>query len=690
MKTPWQKRYRGIVISSAVFILLLVVMFGIQMFFVFTNNHNHAVQNKLTESIYHLMDLDKSVHNILLHMNEKPQEPLSETLLDGFNTQLQNIDGSVQQLKAGLDIYQYSFKLVPLHDLDQNNLITSIEQEWANVRSKIDRVPETGFLSDSTNRYQLIEAEEKIDLVTTHYRLLFNLTAQSIAYSDLAQNILMITRFLIAIGYFLLIAMIFVPRLRKEDQQLLQKQQDYEAILGSMNEGLFLLDLNFNISPQYSRALTRYINFKPRHQMNLYSILEDLVPKSQVQLLERFLKQVLNPRVKQNLISDLNPLNRVQVRNQQGEDRWLSFSFRRVIDSEQKVTAILASVRDTTDNIVTEKRLENEREHSDMQLEMLTAILRVDHSLLQSFIRNVVASANRMNNILRRPSLRTIDFRAKIEDLFREAHSLKSEASALDLRMFVNLTTKMEEKLQAMSKQEHLRGNDFFGFTIDLEDLMSNVERTEQLLKRLGGIKVDNAEQLAREINQVAENNSAGLAQYFQQFARNIAERQGKLVTVELSGFEQHHLTAEQLDHVKEILLQLVRNAVVHGIENPKHRKAIGKSPEGLIHIELNSQNDKFQINVSDDGAGINLEALREKAARMPEFTDIDVKSLSPKALYPVMFVQGFSTAVHVTEDAGHGVGMGVVRERIKALNGKLSIESEPSIHTQFTLQFSS
>lgn len=690
MNINWQKRYRGIIVSTILFIGLLVLMFGVQMFFVHTNNHNHNTQNQLTETVYHLMDLDQSVHNVLLHMSEKPNERLSATLFDHLTTQLQNIDNDVNQLKTGMDVYQYNFQLISLHQLDQNNLISSITNEWQAIHEKVAAVPQNALLIDPSLRPQLIEAEGKIDLIIAHYRLLQNLVTQSSAYSDLAQNILMVLRILVAIGYFLLITIIFIRRLKKEDLALIRKQQDHEAILSSVNEGLFLIDLDFNVSPQYSHALNRYLNFKPRPQMNLYYVLEDLVPKSQVQLLERFLKQVLNPRVKQNLIGDLNPLNRVQMRNQQGEDRWLSFTFRRVMDHEHKVTAILASVRDTTDNITTEKRLENEREHSDMQLEMLTAILRVDHSLLQSFIRNVVAGANRMNAILRRPSPRAIDLRSKIEDLFREAHSLKGEASAMDLRLFVNLTTKMEDKLQAMSKQEHLRGNDFFGFTIDLEDLMSNVERTEQLLKRLGGIKMENIEQLAREIDQVAESNSSGLSHYFQQFAQQIASRQGKLVNVELSGFEQHTLSPQQLDHVKEILIQLVRNAVVHGIENPKHRKAIGKNPEGLIHIELSSQNEQYQIVIADDGAGINLDALREKAHTMPEFANMNVSTLAPKALYPVLFVSGFSTAVHISEDAGQGVGMGVVRDRLKALNGKIAIESEPSVHTQFTLQFSS
>ncbi|MDO4435210.1 MAG: ATP-binding protein [Cardiobacteriaceae bacterium] len=691
IQNSWKKRYRGIIISSILFIFSLLIFFGAQQFFAHTNNHNHEIQNKLITTAYHLMDLDKSTHDALLHMSEKPQEAITATLMDNLNNQVNYIHALIQELEQGMKVYQYNFRLGSLQELDNNNLINSILTEWKATQSKVSPLlSQSAFPYDDTLRYKLLEVDTHVDLLISYYRLLNTLVTQSAGDSELAQNIIMVTRIFIAILYLFLLFFIFIRRLRQQDQEMMTIHQDYQSILDSVHEGLFLIDLNFNVSTQYSKALHQYVQFKPRHQMNLYHVLDDLVPKSQIQLLERFLKQVLNPRIKQNLIGDLNPLNNIQVRQADGEDRWLSFQFRRVIDAEsKKITGILASVRDTTENITTEKRLENEREHSDMQLEMLTTILRVDHQLLESFIRNVVAGSNRMNGILRRPALRSIDFRSKIEDLFREAHLLKGEASALDLRLFVNLTTKMEDKLQILSKQEHLRGNDFFGFTIDLEDLMSSVEKTEQLLKRLGGIKVENAEQLAREIHQATENNASLLMQYFEQFSQDIATRQGKLVTLEMAGFDQHTLDNDKLDILKEIMIQLVRNAIVHGIENPKQRKAIGKNPEGVVHIELNAHGEQFELCVSDDGAGINLEALREKAAVLPEFMGQDIKALSPKALYPILFVSGFSTAVHVTEDAGQGVGMGAVRERLQAINGKLGIESEAGAYTRFHIRFS-
>ena len=136
---------------------------------------------------------------------------------------------------------------------------------------------------------------------------------------------------------------------------------------------------------------------------------------------------------------------------------------------------------------------------------------------------------------------------------------------------------------------------------------------------------------------------------------------------------------------IGEIAIQLLRNAVVHGIETPDVRNKRGKLPVGHVHMSLQEQGDKFLLTVEDDGNGIDYDAIAQKAVALGKYTAEEATKLDKRALISLLFTPGFSTAEKSTEDAGRGVGLDIIKDRIVSLGGTVNVASRLHGYTRFS-----
>jgi two-component system chemotaxis sensor kinase CheA len=173
----------------------------------------------------------------------------------------------------------------------------------------------------------------------------------------------------------------------------------------------------------------------------------------------------------------------------------------------------------------------------------------------------------------------------------------------------------------------------------------------------------------------------------FRQFVRtvrDVATAQGKLATVEVRG-EDVGVDMNVIEHLRDPLTHIVRNALDHGIEMPDERRAAGKDKCGHLLLQAWHEGGSIVIQVQDDGAGLERARIIERARAMGYTSDLD--KLSDGEVYRLILDAGFSTASKVTEFSGRGVGMDVVRRNVEQLRGSISIESRPGAGTTFTLR---
>lgn len=215
-------------------------------------------------------------------------------------------------------------------------------------------------------------------------------------------------------------------------------------------------------------------------------------------------------------------------------------------------------------------------------------------------------------------------------------------------------------------------------------------ERVAELtLPRMSAVSIglDELEQLTREIqDSVMAIRAQPVRSVFQRMprlVRELAMQTGKSVRLVTEG-EGTEVDKTVIERLIDPLTHMVRNAIDHGLEKPDVRRAKGKSEEGTLKVVALHRSGRIVIEISDDGAGINRDRVRQIAidkglisadARM---TDEEIDNL--------IFLAGFSTAEKISDISGRGVGMDVVRSSIQALGGRISITSRPGLGSTFTM----
>ncbi|NQZ99636.1 MAG: chemotaxis protein CheW [Myxococcales bacterium] len=171
-----------------------------------------------------------------------------------------------------------------------------------------------------------------------------------------------------------------------------------------------------------------------------------------------------------------------------------------------------------------------------------------------------------------------------------------------------------------------------------------------------------------------------------QRTAREIARRLGKRVEVIVLHADVE-LDRSILDRLSDPLVHLIRNAVDHGIEMPDVRVASGKEETGRIEIEAFREKDSIRIEVRDDGAGIDLDSVREHAVEAGLLIADLAEDLPPDEIAAFVFHPGLSTAKEVSDLSGRGVGMDAVRATIESLGGSVDLTTRPACGTNTMLR---
>jgi len=162
----------------------------------------------------------------------------------------------------------------------------------------------------------------------------------------------------------------------------------------------------------------------------------------------------------------------------------------------------------------------------------------------------------------------------------------------------------------------------------------------------------------------------------FPRTVRDVALACGKQVRIEMEGKETE-LDKTIIEAIKDPLTHLVRNAVDHGIEISEVRQAAGKDPEGLLFLRAFHEGGQVNIEISDDGAGLNYEKIRNKARQKGLITADQAARMTEREIANLIFMPGLSTAEKVTNVSGRGVGMDVVKTNIEKIGGTVDVQSK-------------
>lgn len=246
-----------------------------------------------------------------------------------------------------------------------------------------------------------------------------------------------------------------------------------------------------------------------------------------------------------------------------------------------------------------------------------------------------------------------------------------------------------------------------------------NVERLEQLMNLVGELVIDQAriaqvgrkfhqrlgsDEGAQELEQISDHMSRTISnlqdhvmkvrmlpmehlfQRFPRLIRDLSQSLGKKVEWRIEGNETE-LDRTLIDEISDPLIHLIRNALDHGIESADERERRGKPENGRLTITAAHEDNHVQITVSDDGAGIDPDKMKQSALGKGLITAEQARQMSADEAIRLIFYPGFSTAGTISEVSGRGVGMDIVRKHIGQLNGIIDIDTRLGEGTTFRIK---
>ncbi len=249
----------------------------------------------------------------------------------------------------------------------------------------------------------------------------------------------------------------------------------------------------------------------------------------------------------------------------------------------------------------------------------------------------------------------------------------------------VSLFESTEEKFDPLEFDRFTRLQELTRFMNESVHDVLTVQQT--LLKNLDKASAALAAQtyLNRELQQnlmsIRMVPFANISERLYRIVRQTSKEKDKKAKLELHGTEVE-LDHNVLDRMTAPLEHMLRNAIDHGLESPQQRERAGKPPVGVIRLSLRQENNELIFELSDDGAGINLARLRQKAVElgMPQLDE----NSSDEQVMQLISTPGLTTATEVSEVSGRGVGMDVVRSEITALGGRIEVSTKRGKETRF------
>ena len=485
----------------------------------------------------------------------------------------------------------------------------------------------------------------------------------------------------LALFNFGFILLKFLRRLNENDRKVEAAQRETAEILSTVGEGLFLLDAQFRIGTQYSASLAQILGRAIQPGGDFRDILRSMVSAPVYASACDYIALLLGDRVKESLVAALNPLVSVEVSipGMAGStaQRFLTLQFNRVIE-DGKISHLLATVTDVTAQVELERALNEARNKAKAEVEVMLDLLKVNPAALGQFLGDAERKLLEINDRLRNAG-GPMDNRRAIDAIFRLVHTIKGEAAMLGLGMFEDLAQQFEIMLASLRRKGAVSGNDLIALPLPLDEMLQRVALVRDLTTRLAAYH--DAFASPQSVDTFETQLSA--------LAQRIAQDHGKQVQLVAKLNHMEALPAKTRDEIKEITVQLLRNAIVHGIEPVTERSVLSKPLAGSIYVGLNAaEGGEYELMLRDDGCGLVPSRIRDALLQSGRYGEAQLRELDDRQIIMKIFEPGFSTAGQVGRDAGHGVGMDVVQQKIQKLSGKLRISTRRDAYTQFSIRF--
>ncbi|MDR1905116.1 MAG: hypothetical protein LBQ88_22900 [Treponema sp.] len=454
----------------------------------------------------------------------------------------------------------------------------------------------------------------------------------------------------------------------------LQSQRDTITIMqDNLKAGIFLMDKDFIIQPQYSAALEDILMADELAGKDFVSLLSSSFTAKDMEGVRDYFSMMINRTVSPKKLENMNPLSELTyVSAGSNKEKILRCEFAS-IDRGNEEIFILATIEDISREKRLQKKLEEEQRKQEGEMRSLFEIIQVEPLVLRDFISDVAYNFNQITTILRDQNIKSHD---AIVEIYQHIHAVKSDAFILGLEDFGYKLHELESELKQLRQMDTIDFKNMLRITVNIEKIFQEQDKLNTIIEKLS---LFNAAGGSRS----QFNTESMLAESLKQACEKIARELQKKVQLQM---EVEPLALKNIPRreIKETLIQLIRNAVYHGIESPDERIAQGKSEVGIIALSIELENDNLHIILKDDGRGLDFDSIRKRAEERRLINN--ASKVNKNYLTHVLFMPGFSTSDSEGAYAGRGIGLSLVRAHIHDLHGTIKLQSVQGKGTIFTI----
>jgi len=488
-------------------------------------------------------------------------------------------------------------------------------------------------------------------------------------------------------------------KLQEIKAQVMERERSLRNLLNNAGQGFLTFGEDLLIDPEYSLEC-RNIFDREIGELSFPALLGEFDPE-QKQFLENILTRIWQEKdpARRNLYFPL--LTDELVIN----NRCIHIDYKIINPTEhcQTMEKFMVLLTDITEKRSLQSQMETERNILKMVVKVV-----VQYSDFTEMVREFTHfHEQKMGELL----VRDDSLKAKLLDLYREIHTFKGNFSQLGLIHIVKRLHEAETKLTAMIKNaDNISLNEVRMFLESLQlskwmhDDLAILEEIlgEAFFKQEDTIAIDKSKLLdiekkmlallspveckllLPEVRKLRFKPFKDLLNSYSEYVVDIAERYDKLITAfEIEG-DDFSADTEQYHDFSRSLIHVFRNIVDHGIETVDERTLAGKEEFGQIHCRLDLHKDRIELMIRDDGAGIDLDEMRERALEKGLFDEETLQAMSEEEVIELIFRDEFSTKQFVTELSGRGIGLSAVKYEVEKLGGTIRVDTTVGEGTTF------
>lgn len=457
-----------------------------------------------------------------------------------------------------------------------------------------------------------------------------------------------------------------------------EANQRTRDIMDNLHEGFFMIETNLRVSDTTSRSCLDIFR-QPIAGMEIGGALglapgqEDFLRNAIEQLFEDFMPLEVN-------------LSLLPKKLLTRDNRILGFTYTPILAANKSPEKLIVEAVDLTQSIRLQEAFEKNQRLNEALLRILS-----DKEPFRDFLRDskkeLELLAGDCEEALAKRLLHTLKGNSAVmglEAVAQRIHTIETEFETISLaaqQSFLQISAQeIEEEFQTFLKKH----GDIL--QISWTENKASFALSEAELKFLRFYlkhEQEGQRELAEKIlTRLSYRSIKSILVGFDMMSLRLCEQLGKQVRFKLIGGQQK-LDPLVYGPLLKSLVHSLRNAIDHGIEDPEQREALSKNPEGYVQFKFERTADRMiRISIQDDGAGIKIGRIREKAIEEGLISSLEAESMTREAILLLIFKDGLSTAEQLSETSGRGVGMACIREEVEALKGTIEIKSREGVGT--------